>query len=217
MLIFIVLCSEKFIAFVIGHINICHFCASWPNLSYAFFKALLAENKNAASEIKTLKSHLSSSRAIVVEKAVAKDEINKIKSELTSKTIEVEKANIKLKKLGQQLSTSATEFKSLTELKISQEKEIKELREKVKISSNQDAADNLEKKAKDVEISNLSEKLRNCEDGKSELQERLDFYIQQCSVFEKNDSRHQDRDGIRISMQYIILNHSLLGIFLFFI
>jgi len=156
------------------------------------YKALLAENKNAASEIKTLKSHLSSSRAIVVEKAVAKDEINKIKSELTSKTIEVEKANIKLKKLGQQLSTSATEFKSLTELKISQEKEIKELREKVKISSNQDAADNLEKKAKDEEISNLSEKLRNCEDGKSELQERLDFYIQQCSVFEKNDSRHQD-------------------------
>ena len=177
----------------------------------------MAENKNAASEIKTLKSHLSSSRAIVVEKAVAKDEINKIKSELTSKTIEVEKANIKLKKLGQQLSTSATEFKSLTELKISQEKEIKELREKVKISSNQDAADNLEKKAKDEEISNLSEKLRNCEDGKNELQERLDFYIQQCSVFEKNDSRHQDRDGIRISMQYIILNHSLLGIFLFFI
>merc|ERR1712098_869316 len=156
------------------------------------YKALLAENKNAAAEIKTLKSHLSSSRAIVVEKAVAKDEINKIKSELTSKTIEVEKANIKLKKLGQQLSTSATEFKSLTELKISQEKEIKELKEKVRVSTNQDQADSLEKQAKDEEISNLSEKLRSCEEGKSELQERLDFYIQQCSVFEKNDSRPQE-------------------------
>merc|ERR1712029_834765 len=96
------------------------------------------------------------------------------------------------KKLGQQLSTSATEFKSLTELKISQEKEIKELREKVKISTNQDQADSLEKQAKDEEISNLSDKLRSWEEGKSELQERLDFYIQQCSVFEKNDSRHQE-------------------------
>merc|ERR1712025_146235 len=95
-------------------------------------KALLTENKNAAAEIKTLKSHLSSSRAIVVEKAVAKDEINKIKSELTSKTIEVEKSSVKLKKLGQQLSTSATEIKALTDLKTNHEAELKDLREKVR-------------------------------------------------------------------------------------
>ena len=158
-------------------------------------KALLTENKNAAAEIKTLKSHLSSSRAIVVEKAVAKDEINKIKSELTSKTIEVEKANIKLKKLAQQLSSSSGELKSLNEQKASQESELKELKEKLKTSSktHHDQSDTVSKlKAKEEEIASISHKLKTAENSKTELQERLDFYIQQCSEFEKTDSHHQE-------------------------
>ena len=157
------------------------------------YKALISENKNAAAEIKTLKSHLSSSRAIVVEKAVAKDEINKIKSELTSKTIEVEKSSVKLKKLGQQLSTSATEIKALTDLKTNHEAELKDLREKVKsnrLSPQRSEAAKL--KAKETELSDMATKLTSCESAKNELQERLDFYIQQCSEFEKNDGRHQE-------------------------
>jgi len=157
------------------------------------YKALISENKNAAAEIKTLKSHLSSSRAIVVEKAVAKDEINKIKSELTSKTIEVEKSSMKLKKLGQQLSTSATEIKALTDLKTNHEAELRDLREKVKsnrLSPQRSEAAKL--KAKETELSDMVTKLTSCESAKNELQERLEFYIQQCSEFEKNDGRHQE-------------------------
>ena len=157
------------------------------------YKALISENKNAAAEIKTLKSHLSSSRAIVVEKAVAKDEINKIKSELTSKTIEVEKSSMKLKKLGQQLSTSATEIKALTDLKTNHEAELRDLRDKVKsnrLSPHRSEAAKL--KAKETELSDMVTKLTSCESAKNELQERLDFYIQQCSEFEKNDGRHQE-------------------------
>ena len=157
------------------------------------YKALVAENKNAAAEIKTLKNHLSSSRAIVVEKAVAKDEIAKIKSELTAKTIEVEKGNIKLKKLCQQLNSSSSEIKSLTDLKQTHEAEIKELKEKLKTSrgSNEQAESLSKLKSKENEINSLSLKLKSSESSKSELQERLDFYIQQCSEFEKTDSRHQ--------------------------
>jgi len=158
-------------------------------------KALLTENKNAAAEIKTLKSHLSSSRAIVVEKAVAKDEINKIKSELTAKTIEVEKANLKMKKMGQQLSSSSGELKSLNELKVNHEVELKELKEKLKTSnkSNNDQSDVISKlKLKEEEMTLMSQKLKSLENSKNELQERLDFYIQQCSEFEKTDSRHQE-------------------------
>ena len=175
------------------------------------YKALIAENKNAAAEIKTLKSHLSSSRAIVVEKAVAKDEINKIKSELTSKTIEVEKSSIKLKKLGQQLTTSATEIKALTELKTTHEAELKDLREKVKSNrlspQRSEAASKL--KAKEAELTEMASKMKSCESAKTELQERLDFYIQQCSEFEKNDSRHQDEITIlENSIKTSTMNHS---------
>merc|ERR1719209_1084443 len=68
------------------------------------YKALIVENRSAANEIKTLKSHLSSNRAIVVERAVAKDEAVNLKTELASKSVELDKSSIKLKKLSTELN-----------------------------------------------------------------------------------------------------------------
>merc|ERR1719154_579916 len=47
-------------------------------------------------------------------------------------------------------------------------------------------------KSMEDEVASLTQKFSSCEEAKAELQERLDFYIQRCSVFEKNDSRLQD-------------------------
>ena len=175
------------------------------------YKALIAENKNAAVEIKTLKNQLNSSRAIVVEKAVAKDEINKIKSELTSKTIEVEKSSIKLKKIGQQLSTSTAEIKALNDLKTNHESELKELREKLKSNRTSPQRSENKLKAKESELSDVAAKLKTCEIAKNELQERLDFYIQQCSEFEKNDSRHQEEILVlQDSIKSTTMEHSVM-------
>ena len=161
------------------------------------YKVLMTENRNAASEIKTLKSHLNSSRAIVVEKANVKDEIAKIKSDLTSKTIELEKTNIRMKKLQQQLNASAAEVKTLHESKNCLELENKNLRDKIKSFKGQDVRGQETREAesklkvKEEEVKSLSLKMKNFEDSKKELEERLEFYLQQCSVFEKNDMRHQ--------------------------
>ena len=151
------------------------------------YKVLLQENRNAASEIKTLKSHLNSSRAIVVEKAAVKDEIAKMKTDLTSKTIELEKNNIKMRKLQQQLQDS----------KSHQEQETKNKKEKLKSLKGLDGrgeSRELESKlkVKEDEIKTLSSKVKGFDDSKKELEERLEFYLQQCSVFEKNDMRHQE-------------------------
>ena len=161
------------------------------------YKVLMTENRNAAAEIKTLKSHLSSSRAIVVEKAAVKDEIAKIKSDLTSKTIELEKTNIRMKKLQQQLNASAAEVKILVEAKSTQEQEIKNLKDKIKSMKGLEVRGQESKdvgaklKVKEEEVESLSNKMKTYQDSKKELEERLEFYIQQCSVFEKNDLRHQ--------------------------
>jgi len=148
------------------------------------YKVLLTENRNAAAEIKTLKNHLSSSRAIVVEKAVVKDEISKIKSDLTSKTIDLEKTNIRMRKLQHQINLQELENKNLKD-KIKSMKGLE-----IKGQDSKDVEAKL--KGKEEEIKSLSQKLKIFEDSKRELEERLEFYIQQCSVFEKNDMRHQE-------------------------
>merc|ERR1719186_1034085 len=96
------------------------------------YKALILENRNAAAEIKTLKNHLNSNRAIVVEKAVAKDEIISLKSDMASKCVEVEKSAIKLKKLSTELNCVLGELKVARESKIVVENELKYLKEKNK-------------------------------------------------------------------------------------
>ena len=151
------------------------------------YKVLLQENRNAASEIKTLKNHLNSSRAIVVEKTAVKDDIAKMKSDLTSKTIELEKNNVKVRKLQQQLQESKSQ----------QEQENKTLKEKMrslKALDGRGESRELESKlkVKEEEIKNLSSKVKGFDDTKKELEERLEFYRQQCSVFEKTDMRHQE-------------------------
>merc|ERR1719186_113940 len=101
------------------------------------YKALILENRNAASEIKTLKNHLNSNRAIVVEKAVAKDEINSLKSEMASKCVEVEKSSIKLKKLSTELNCVLGELKVARDSKIVVENELKCPKEKNKNNTKQ--------------------------------------------------------------------------------
>merc|ERR1712059_212270 len=58
-------------------------------------KTLSIENRNATNEIKTLKNHLNFNRAIIVEKAVVKDDILNMRTELTSKSAELIDSNVK--------------------------------------------------------------------------------------------------------------------------
>merc|ERR1719186_261573 len=92
------------------------------------YKALILENRNAAAEIKTLKNHLNSNRAIVVEKAIAKDEVISLKSEMASKCVEVENSSIKLKKLSTELNCVLGELKVARESQIVVENELKYLK-----------------------------------------------------------------------------------------
>ena len=59
-------------------------------------KALIAENKQHAQEIKLLKIHLHSQRETVVEKAVVKDELLAAKAELEKRSDELDKAGVRL-------------------------------------------------------------------------------------------------------------------------
>merc|ERR1711915_535197 len=92
----------------------------------------ITENKNAATEIKTLKNHLSSNRAIVVEKAVAKDELVTVKADLAAKATEFEKSSVKLKKLGNELHCVLDELKQSKDAKRVGDNELKTLKEKLK-------------------------------------------------------------------------------------
>merc|ERR1719369_1964549 len=153
-------------------------------------KALILENRNAANEIKTLKNHLSSNRAIVVEKAVTKDEINNLKSELTSKCVEIEKSSIKLKKLSTELNCVLGELKVAKESKNLVDKELLVLKEKMKGVETDDVAAKLT--FNEVEYSTLKSENEALKEAKKELDDRLEFYINQCSTFEKNDAQLQE-------------------------
>merc|ERR1719370_1143401 len=96
------------------------------------YKALIIENRNAANEIKTLKNHLCSNRAIVVERAVAKDEVMNLKTELESKNKDLEKESVKLKKVSTELNTVLGELKQIKEAKVSVENEVKVLKDKLR-------------------------------------------------------------------------------------
>ena len=78
--------------------------------------------------IKTLKKHLSSNRAIVVEKAVAKDELVNVKADLAAKTAELEKSSVKLKKLGNELHCVLDELKQSKDAKKAVDNELKLLK-----------------------------------------------------------------------------------------
>jgi len=164
------------------------------------YKALIVENRNAANEIKTLKNHLNSNRAIVVERAVAKDEAVNLKTELAAKTVEVEKSSVKLKKLGNELNNVLGELKHLKEAKLSVDNEVKNLKDKLKksvVEASKPSAketDEVVAKAKllEVELAALKAEMKVLRDSNQELQERMDFYVGQCSEFEKNDSQLQD-------------------------
>eukprot|EP00092_Neocalanus_flemingeri_P030498 GFUD01033112.1.p1 GENE.GFUD01033112.1~~GFUD01033112.1.p1 ORF type:complete len:952 (+),score=280.10 GFUD01033112.1:70-2856(+) len=168
------------------------------------YKALILENRNAANEIKTLKNHLSSNRAIVVEKAVAKDEVNTLKTEIATKCIEVEKSLIKLKKLSTELNCVLGELKVAKDSKIVIESELKTLKEKMKKDVKQcekSSKSNDSNEMKDIilklkssgeELSTMQTETRALKDAKKELQDRLEFYISQCTEFEKNDSQLQE-------------------------
>merc|ERR1719431_1020063 len=96
------------------------------------YKALIVENRSAANEIKTLKNHLTSNRAIVVERAIAKDELLNLKTELASKNVDLDKSSMKLKKVSTELNTVLGELKQIKEAKLTVENEVKVLKDKVR-------------------------------------------------------------------------------------
>jgi len=167
------------------------------------YKALIVENRNASNEIKTLKIHLSSNRAIVVEKAVAKDEVVNLRTEVAAKNVEVEKSNLKLKKISNELNCVLVELKQAKESKTFVENEAKSLKNKLrKISNPVEVSKTIEGsesnetmlklKLKEDELSVIRADYNVLIEAKEELQERMDFYVSQCSEFEKNDSQLQE-------------------------
>jgi len=160
------------------------------------YKALIVENRSAANEIKTLKNHLNSNRAIVVERAVAKDELTNLKTELASKNVELDKSSIKLKKLSTELNAVLGELKQIKEAKSNVENEVKILKEKVKKVTAPVKIDAKQAKLNEEELTSMRAENSKLKVSKQELQERMDFYVSQCSEFEKNDSQLQEEISI---------------------
>merc|ERR1712142_979708 len=156
------------------------------------YKALIVENRNAASEIKTLKNHLSFNRAIVVERAVAKDEALTLRAELSCKNTEMEKSSIKLKKVSTELNTVLGELNQITDAKFTVENDVKVLKEKMKKLSVPVEENTKHTKIIEEELTSLKAEYTKLNNSKQELQERMDFYVGQCSEFEKNDCQLQD-------------------------
>jgi len=156
------------------------------------YKALIVENRNAASEIKTLKNHLSSNRAIVVERAVAKDEVITLRAELSTKNTELEKSSIKLKKVSTELNTVLGELKQIKDAKVTVENDVKVLKEKLKKLSVPVEENAKYTKMIEEELTSLKAEYAKLKNSKQELQERMDFYVGQCSEFEKNDCQLQE-------------------------
>jgi len=153
------------------------------------YKALIVENRSAANEIKTLKNHLSSNRAIVVERAVAKDEVISLKTEL-------DKSSIKLKKVSTELNTVLGELKQIKEAKATVENEVKILKDKMRKMTAPVEVDAKKVKLNEEELSSMRAENIKLKESKQELQERMDFYVSQCSEFEKNDSQLQEEISI---------------------
>merc|ERR1712179_170587 len=160
------------------------------------YKALIVENRSAANEIKTLKNHLNSNRAIIVERAVAKDEVMNLKTELASKNVDLDKTCIKLKKVSTELNTVLGELKQIKEAKATVENEVKMLKDKVRKITTPVEIDAKQAKLNEEELGTLRADNSKLKDSKQELQERMDFYVSQCSEFEKNDSQLQEEISI---------------------
>merc|ERR1719481_273686 len=141
---------------------------------------------------KTLKNHLSSNRAIVVERAVVKDEVITLRAELSSKNTEMEKSSIKLKKVSTELNTVLGELKQIKDAKVTVENDVKALKEKMKKLSVPVEENAKHTKMIEEELSSLKAEYATLKNSKQELQERMDFYVGQCSEFEKNDCQLQD-------------------------
>merc|ERR1719370_2615482 len=160
------------------------------------YKALIVENRSAANEIKTLKNHLNSNRAIIVERAVAKDEVMNLKTELASKNVDLDKTCIKLKKVSTELNTVLGELKQIKDAKATVENEVKMLKDKVRKITAPVEIDAKQAKLNEEELSLIKAENTKLKDSKQELQERMDFYVSQCSEFEKNDSQLQEEISI---------------------
>merc|ERR1719481_23832 len=141
---------------------------------------------------KTLKNHLSSNRAIVVERAVVKDEVITLRAELSSKNTEMEKSSIKLKKVSTELNTVLGELKQIKDAKVTVENDVKALKEKMKKLSVPVEENAKHTKMIEEELTSLKAEYTKLKNSKQELQERMDFYVGQCSEFEKNDCQLQD-------------------------
>jgi len=132
-------------------------------------KVMMNENRNAAAEIKNLKSSLNSSRSIVVEKTT-KDDVVKVKADLTSKTIELEKCNVKLKKVSTELNNVLGELKLIKGSKTSNE-EYSNLKEQLK---------------------NASKDLNLMEEAQKDVKERMESYVTKCAQLETKEVTLQE-------------------------
>jgi len=171
-------------------------------------KKIVGKNRNASNEIKTLKNHLNSNRAIIVEKAMDKDELVNLRTELTTKSTELDDSKEKLKKLSSELSSVLTELKKAQEGKLSSEQEnpnkgkyiendnVKKLQMKLKHKSD-------EKNLLLIDIKSLKE-------GNEGLNERVEFYIGQCSEFEVTIKNLNDEiSGLQLSIKESNRNYGI--------
>ena len=94
-------------------------------------KVLVIENRNASTEIKTMKHHLNSSRNNIVDKAIAKDELLGMKKELAKKTSELDSSQKKIKKLSSELSSILAELKSSKDAQNKAEKSASKMQDRI--------------------------------------------------------------------------------------
>merc|ERR1719431_1740688 len=130
------------------------------------YKALIVENRSAANEIKTLKNHLTSNRAIVVERAIAKDELVNLKTELASKNVDLDKSSMKLKKVSTELNTVLGELKQIKEAKLTVENEVKVLKDKVRKNNAPVEIDAKQAKLNEAELGTLRAENTKLKDSK---------------------------------------------------
>jgi len=136
-----------------------------------------------------------------------------VKADLAVKTIEFDKSSVKLKKLGNELHCVLVELKQSKDAKKAIDNELKTLKEKLKKLPNSQTCSDCKQdglsmacmKSKE-EVGKLQASLKAVEEevialkrdkeelvkARNELQERMEFYVSQCTEFERNDSQLQD-------------------------
>ena len=144
----------------------------------ADYKKLIAENKAAAGEIRSLKSHLGSNRSLLSDRSEVGQELAVVKQELVAKTAKLEVAEKKVRSLVVELSSLG--------------QEAREAREGCRRAEGLAARLGREAEGLKENLRLRSADLGAARTDEENLRERVDFYISQCTEFEAKDGKYRE-------------------------